>query len=215
MDYELRVRPVKYARLEVRPDGKVVVTAPSGFDVDSFIENHRKWLEEKLAEVEKARKETEKGFPINGRFYHVIHGRKPKIHDRFETVVLPPMPEPMVSLLRERLRRELHELIGEYSRKMGVEPGKIYVRLGRSKWGSCSSRKNLSFNLRLIVVPENLKRYVVVHELAHLRYLNHSKAFWELVGRFYPDYKTARRELKHWWRVVELNEYWRWLEGRT
>lgn len=175
MDYELCVRPVKYARLEVRPDGRVVVTAPSGFDVDSFIEKHREWLEKKIAEVEKAKNEAELGFSLDGRFYHVIHGRKPKIHDRFETVVLPPIPEPMVSLLRERLMKELHELIGEYSRKMDVEPGKVYVRLGRSKWGSCSSRKNMSFNLRLIVVPENLRRYVVVHELAHLSILTTSR----------------------------------------
>ncbi|WP_234394431.1 YgjP-like metallopeptidase domain-containing protein [Thermococcus piezophilus] len=63
MDYELCVRPVKYARLEVRLDGRVVVTAPSGFDVDSFIEKHREWLEKKIAEVEKAKNEAELGFP--------------------------------------------------------------------------------------------------------------------------------------------------------
>jgi predicted metal-dependent hydrolase len=54
----------------------------------------------------------------------------------------------------------------------------------------------------------------VIHELAHLRHLNHSRAFWGLVGRFYPDYRNARRELRRWWGIIEVNEGWHWLEGR-
>ncbi len=72
---------------------------------------------------------------------------------------------------------------------------------------------NLSFNVRLMAIPRELREYVVVHELAHLRHLNHSKAFWEFVGRFYPSYKTARKELGKWWTMIELNPYWKWLAG--
>lgn len=98
---------------------------------------------------------------------------------------------------------------------MGVSPpGKVFIRSQRTRWGSCSGKGNLNFNLRLIALPPELREYVVVHELAHLKHRNHSKAFWSLVSRFYPDYRSAREELKKWWSILELNPYWRWLEGR-
>jgi predicted metal-dependent hydrolase len=214
MRLRVRRRPVKYARLEVRPDGTVLVTAPDGFDVDTLIEKHRGWLEGKLAEIGELREIAESGFPINGEFYQVIHGRKPKVHGRFKTIVLSPNPTDVVECLKKILRRELLPLVDSYARKMGVEPGKVYIRHQKSRWGSCSPRGNLNFNVRLIALPPELREYVVVHELAHLRYMNHSKAFWELVGEFYPDYQAARKELKKWWTIIELNEHWKWMEGR-
>ncbi|ASJ14727.1 M48 family metallopeptidase [Thermococcus radiotolerans] len=211
MRLRVRRRPVKYARLEVRPDGTVVITAPDGFDVDNLIEKHRGWLEGKLAEIGELREIAESGFPINGEFYQVIHGRKPKVHERFKTVVLSPNPNDVVDCLKKILRRELLPLVDSYARRMGVEPGKVYIRHQKSRWGSCSPKGNLNFNVRLIALPPELREYVVIHELAHLKHMNHSKAFWELVGEFYPDYKNARKELKKWWTIVELNPYWKWL----
>ncbi|NJE04471.1 SprT family zinc-dependent metalloprotease [Thermococcus sp. MV11] len=213
MNLEVRRRPVKYARLEVRPDGTVVVTAPEGFDVDGFVERHRSWLEGKLAEIEGLRKVARSGFPINGEFYRVIHGRRPKVHGQFGTVVLSPNPYDVVDYLRRLLRRELLPIVDFYAGRMGVEPGKVYIRHQKSRWGSCSPRGNLSFNVRLAAVPPELREYVVVHELAHMRHMNHSKAFWGLVGEFYPEYRAARKELKRWWTILELNPYWKWLTG--
>ncbi|NJE02320.1 M48 family metallopeptidase [Thermococcus sp. JdF3] len=211
MRLRVRRRPVKYARLEVRPDGTVLVTAPDGFDVDTLIEKHRGWLEGKLAEIGELREIAESGFPINGEFYQVIHGRKPKVHERFKTVVLSPSREEVLSCLKKFLRKELLPLVQRYALEMEVNPGRVYIRHQKSRWGSCSPRGNLNFNVRLIALPPELREYVVVHELAHLRYMNHSKAFWELVGEFYPDYQAARKELKKWWTIVELNPHWKWL----
>jgi len=213
MKLRVRRRPVKYARLEVMPDGTVLVTAPEGFDVDGLLERHRGWLEGKLAEIGGLREVAESGFPINGEFYRVIHGRRPKVHERFKTIVFSPTPDDVIIYLKKILREELLALLNSYAERMGVEPGKIYIRHQKSKWGSCSAGGNLNFNVRLISLPRTLREYVVVHELAHLRHLNHSKAFWKLVGEFYPDYKHARKELKKWWTIVELNPYWNWLEG--
>ncbi|WP_297092602.1 SprT family zinc-dependent metalloprotease [Thermococcus sp.] len=213
MRLRVRRRPVKYARLEVRPDGTVLVTAPDGFDVDSLIERHRGWLEGKLAEIDGLREIAESGFPINGEFYQVIQGRKAKVHTKFKTVFLSPSREEVLSCLKKLLRKELLPIVDEYSEKMGIQPGKVYIRHQKSRWGSCSPRGNLNFNIRLIAIPPELREYVVIHELAHLKYMNHSRAFWELVGRFYPDYKTARKELKKWWTIIELNPHWKWLAG--
>ncbi len=214
MEVEVRYRPVKYARLEIKPDGRIVVTAPRGFDVKKLVEKHSSWIEGKLAEIDELKKIANSGFPFKGEFYGVIRGTKAKVHEHFKTVTLPGDPTQMMRVLRKLLREEVGELIGEYSERMDVRPAKVFIRDQRTRWGSCSPQGNLNFNVRLISVPPDLLRYVVVHELAHLKYLDHSKAFWNLVGRFYPEYKRAREELKRWWTIIELNNYWKWLEGR-
>jgi predicted metal-dependent hydrolase len=213
MNLRVRRRPVKYARIEIKPDGEVVVTAPDGFDVDSLVERHRGWLEAKLEEIEGLRELADSGFPINGEFYEVIQGRRVKVHERFKTVFLSPSREEVLSYLKNLLRKELLPLVKSYAGKMGVQPGKVYIRHQKSRWGSCSPKGNLNFNVRLVSIPPDLREYVVVHELAHLKHMDHSKDFWEFVGRFYPDYGTARKELKKWWSILELNPYWRWLGG--
>lgn len=95
MKIEIRRRPVKYARIEVKPDGRVVVTAPEGgFNVEKFIAKNAAWLEGgKLAQIEGLKELAESGFPLNGEFYKVIHGRRAKVHDSFRTVVLPLIPK--------------------------------------------------------------------------------------------------------------------------
>ncbi|WP_297501165.1 SprT family zinc-dependent metalloprotease [Thermococcus sp.] len=214
MNLEVRRRPVKYARIEVKPDGRIVVTAPEGYDVDSFVERHRGWLEARLGEIEGLKEVAEKGFPIDGEFYRVIRGRRAKVHERFKTVVFSAYADESLAELKAFLRPKIIALVDEYSRKMDVSPEKVFIRHQRSRWGSCSPKGNLNFNVRLVSVPPELREYVVVHELAHLKYMNHSKAFWELVGRFYPDYRGAREELQRWWSIIELNPYWRWLGGK-
>ncbi|NJF25529.1 M48 family metallopeptidase [Thermococcus sp. Bubb.Bath] len=214
MNLRVRRRPVRYARIEVKPDGEVIVTAPEGFDVESFLQRNSSWLEGKMAEIDGLRELAESGFPVNGEFYGVVRGRKARIHERFKTVVLPPYPDELREELKRFLRPRIEELIESYAGRMGVSPGKLFIRSQRTRWGSCSGKGNLNFNLRLAAVPPELREYVVVHELAHLKHRNHSRAFWDFVLCFYPDYRPAREELNKWWGVLELNPYWRWLEGR-
>lgn len=72
----------------------------------------------------------------------------------------------------------------------------LTIRDQKTRWGSCSGRGTLSFNWRLILAPPEILDYVVVHELCHLTYMNHSKEFWGLVGSVIPDYKVRRKWLK-------------------
>ena len=75
---------------------------------------------------------------------------------------------------------------------MGLQPSKISTRTYKARWGSCNARGEVQFNWQLVQAPIDIIDYVIIHELSHLKHLNHSAAFWEQVSRFYPDYKLAR-----------------------
>ncbi|MCQ2554576.1 MAG: M48 family metallopeptidase [Clostridia bacterium] len=78
-----------------------------------------------------------------------------------------------------------------YAGIMGLSYEKVYIRLQKTRWGSCSSKKNLSFNALLALMPTEVLDSVIVHELAHLKYMNHQKLFWNLVYRYFPKEKYA------------------------
>ena len=108
--------------------------------------------------------------------------------------------------ITEEMRREgvekamkiIPERVGHYARLMGVSYGRITIREQKTRWGNCSGKGNLNFNWKLTLMPAELLDYVVVHELAHRREMNHSRDFWRIVGQVLPDYQTRRRELKEW-----------------
>ena len=72
----------------------------------------------------------------------------------------------------------------------------VRIRNQKTRWGSCSKHGNLNFNYKIVLLPDNLADYLVVHELSHIRELNHSKRFWDLVGQTIPNYRKLQRELK-------------------
>ena len=79
---------------------------------------------------------------------------------------------------------------------MNVQYGRITIRNQKTRWGSCSSKGNLNFNCLLMLAPDEVVDYVVIHELCHLIEMNHSKAFWKQVEQMMPDYKKHRKWLK-------------------
>ena len=86
--------------------------------------------------------------------------------------------------------------IAYFSMKLGVLPLSVRLSSAKTQWGSCSSKGNVSLNLQLIKLPMDLIDYVVVHELAHLREMNHTVKFWNVVAGLSPDYERLRRKLK-------------------
>ena len=92
----------------------------------------------------------------------------------------------------EFIKKKLEEINNLYE----FEYNKVYVKDHKSRWGSCSISKNLNFNYRVALLPEDLSDYIITHELCHLGEMNHSKKFWELVARNIPDHKERRRRLK-------------------
>ena len=105
------------------------------------------------------------------------------------------MPEAEKKYYRNLAREVLGARTGYYARKMGVTYGRISIREQKTRWGSCSSEGNLNFNCRLLFVPDRIVDYVVIHELAHRRFMNYSKAFWKEVEKYMPDYKEQKKLL--------------------
>ena len=83
-----------------------------------------------------------------------------------------------------------------FSTKLGVAVPKLLLSNAQSRWGSCNSKKEVRLNWRLIQAPPHIINYVICHELAHLKEMNHSAKFWAVVGSIYPDYKAAEKDLK-------------------
>lgn len=101
----------------------------------------------------------------------------------------------LMTLYRSEARQYLTERVDLYADRMNVEPGKVELRNQRTRWGSCSTKRTLSFNWRLMMAPPDVIDYVVVHELAHLRVEQHTRRFWTLVHEQVSDYPEQVRWL--------------------
>ncbi len=99
-------------------------------------------------------------------------------------------------LLTKKAREYLPYRLDFYAKKFGYKYDKLRLSHANTRWGSCSSNRTISLNIGLMQVPEPLRDYVIIHELAHLNHMDHSAAFWAEVGLHDPRYKTHRTKLK-------------------
>lgn len=98
--------------------------------------------------------------------------------------------------LRALAKIVIPERVRYFGKVMGVSPNSVKINSARTRFGSCSSRGNLNFSCRVMAYSAKAVDYVVIHELAHLTHMDHSKAFWSTVSKYMPDYNVARQELK-------------------
>ena len=98
--------------------------------------------------------------------------------------------------LKDLAQGPILESLRAFAPQMGVTYGRVTIRCQKSRWGSCSGSGNLNFNCLLALAPREVLDYVVVHELAHRKHMDHSAAFWQEVGRVLPDYRARRDWLR-------------------
>ena len=91
-----------------------------------------------------------------------------------------------------------------FAKQMGVRYKQLKINSANTRWGSCNSKGEINFTYRLILAPKELVDYVVVHELAHLKEMNHSKKFWSVVSHVLPDYKQKQKLLNDWQRTMRI-----------
>ena len=158
--------------MEVRQDGSVLVRAPRNCPqsrIDTFLKEKQTWV---LAKVEE-QKEKEA-----------------------DSMKIQPLSEAEQRLYRDKAREIFEQKVSYYAQMMGVSYGRIAIRDQKTRWGSCSGEGNLNFNWRLIFAPAGVLDYVVVHELAHRKEMNHSPRFWKVVEDTMPEYRKYQKWLK-------------------
>lgn len=94
-----------------------------------------------------------------------------------------------------QLKKSLQQGVQYYCNIMGVSVNRISIKDQKTRWGSCSSKGNVNFNYKLYYMPQALMDYVIVHELSHRKYMNHSDLFWNEVQKYCPEYRMYRKEL--------------------
>jgi predicted metal-dependent hydrolase len=174
---------VRRARIVVAPHRPVEVVVPPGTSaawIDGFVAEHREWIERRRAD------EPEPSLGLQRDGVAWLDGE--------------PRPAPAGDLgawYRRQARGMLTETVEREAARLEVG-GWSRIRVGdpRSRWGSCSTRGTLSFSWRLVMAPAWVADYVVVHELCHLRQMNHSRRFWQLVDEAYPSRRAAQAWLK-------------------
>lgn len=169
IEYELICSNRRTIAVEIR-NGKVIVRAPqrmSKAEIERFVASKADWISKHL-EAAKQR----------------------------QSVPVQPFTAAEIQQLADAALQDIPQRVRKYATIIGVTVGRSTIRNQKTRWGSCSSKGNLNFNCLLMLCPEEVRDYVVVHELCHRKELNHSTRFWNEVARVMPDYAQRRKWLK-------------------
>lgn len=179
IQYKLILSNRKTIAIYVKAEGEVEVRGPLGLNkakVDVFVQKKADWIYK-----------TKKRLAEDDKKQDIINLSKEEV---------------------EKYKKEAASYFqarcNYFAEKMGVQYQSIKINQAKTRWGSCNSRGNLNFTFRLFFASEDLIDYVIVHELAHLKELNHSYRFWSIVEETMPDYKERRKRLREFGHSLEL-----------
>ena len=153
-------------------NGTVEVRAPlrmSEVQIQEFLKRHWAWIEKTLEKDRKLKEDLEK---------------------------LPSITFEDITKLAEEAKKVIPQRVSFYAEKIGVTYGRITIRNQKTVWGSCTAKGNLNFNCLLMLTPPEVIDCIVVHELCHRKYMNHSAAFYAEVIKAFPDYRKWEKWLK-------------------
>ena len=226
-DYTVRVSTrARRVRLVVTPAEGLVVVVPKGFPagrIAGVVREHAGWIERTLERTSERRAHLAgldqapvpevidmPGISVRWRVElkaGAPAGVRGTVRDRMLTLSgdvgdTAACRAAIRRAVRRVARERLPLMLGSAEAETGWAAAKVTVRRQRSRWGSCTSKHSISLNESLVFLPQHLVRYVMVHELAHTRRLDHSPAFWALVQRYEAGWRDRRRELREAWRHV-------------
>ena len=217
-------RRAKRLILQMIPPYTVELVVPRGTrprEVEEFLAGSRRWIERAQDELQSHYSETLQVLPdavelaAVGRRWNITYESRAVVRPRLREFsqhlqISTPDSAPgrIHGLLRQWLlaqaRRYLKPWLEREAKVVGVTPNKSQVRTQRTRWGSCSPLGNISLNASLLFLDAAVVRYLLIHELCHLRHLDHSGRYWRCVAQFEPDYRLLDKQLTESWSEVPL-----------
>lgn len=207
-------RSARARRLSLRVsrlDGRVTLTLPLGVSdtlARKFIRGKSDWISRARAEVVQfTQVEIGARLPVQGTARHLVATDEKVARLQGDTIFAPrnQTGRCIRVWLIECARQRAWTLSREFGEVIQRQPEKITIRDTRSRWGSCSETGNIMLSWRLMLAPVEVFDYVVAHEVAHLKEMNHSRDFWSTVGQLIPSYQTPRLWLRE--NGTELHRY--------
>lgn len=211
-------RRARHLILQVVPPHTIEIVVPHGTrpkDIEAFVGEHRQWIERARADIgrrfqgERSARPGEIRLAAMDLIFPVNYEHRPAARPSLRAVggglriVVPDAHYSVTGILRrwllEQAALHLKPWLRREAVRLDLQPRRITVRLQRTRWGSCSSQGNLNLNASLLFLRPEVVRYLLVHELCHLRWLNHSRRYWALVRQAEPDYLALDAELADAW----------------
>ncbi len=197
VSYKIR-RSRKVGRITIKVNANgVELVLPLGVSVaagERFLNSKMKWVEEKLTALNK----DANRFYFLGKEVFPVRKNNCLLFDEFpadENYDINLVKPEFENFLFTNALHYIPERVAQLAFQYNFNFGKVKVKKLKSRWGSCSSKKNLSFNYKLMEYPVAVIDYVIIHELCHTRIMNHSKEFWATVRSIIPDYKHLKKKL--------------------
>jgi predicted metal-dependent hydrolase len=214
--YKIICSDRKTIALVINSEAKLTARAPfdaKESEIISFIKKKKRWILDKQKKISALNNKHSPvslknggSFLYQGNNYTIKTGGVSKIQISGENLILPKgcKKEKVIAWLKREAKKLIFERLDKYSSLMRVSYQAVRISSARTRWGSCSGKNNLNFTWRLIMCPLSAIDYVIIHELCHLKYKNHSPAFWEMVKKFYPKFKEQKKWLKTNRKIMDI-----------
>lgn len=216
MEVEILRKKVKRVTLRVHPDLSVKVTAPMRYPqekITAFVEDKKARIEKTLGRLKQVKQSIplkENELLLHGEAYSFLLDKE--LGKKVVVDIEDKLVAAWIDLLDEKLQLKRYKsyaketflyLLNKISLEHNVKRAKLSIRDSQTRWGSCSSVGNISLSWRLIRMPSYVMDYVIAHELAHRREMNHSKRFWAVVDEYIDDKEKAMAWIKQYGSVVK------------
>jgi hypothetical protein len=205
-------RDVKHSRLEFHGDELHLILPKNRKNYRDLIESKRRWITRKYNQINKIikdNKDLSKDLILFGKPFRIIHstGTDLDIKGRRIFIDIKNISK-LKNLLKTVLFEKISKLAEKYSKILNANFNRIFIRTQKTKWASCSSKRNLSFNLKLISLPDNLIEYIVFHELLHLKEKKHNQDFINLIKQKFKEFEELEKMLFSYWFILNRNKIW-------
>lgn len=180
----IQSRRVKHCYIKIMSASNIRIKANPSFSCDDakkLIEKKQRWLEKHIIRLKEKALEPHEFCYLGKRYDY----SKNFLND-----------DELDVFYKKRAQEIIPPMVEMHAQRMDCHPTQVKFRKNKSRWGSCSSKNVINFNILLMKFPKSVIEYVVIHELAHIKHKNHSQRFWSFVERYCSDYKEQERLLK-------------------